>query len=88
MKRLPPSYGTIHVLWSETPELLTAVKSGVITKTLSIRSATTYVKQIRTTPSAVMWRRVAGASIREPLQRCPHCGTALEGETPRPGEGN
>jgi hypothetical protein len=48
VKRLPPSYGTIHVLCGLKPqELLTAVKSGVITKTLSIRSATTYVKQIR-----------------------------------------
>ena len=67
VKRLPPSYGTIHVPGGLKPqELLTAVKSGVITKTLSIRSATTYVKQIRYPTSLLVMveRRVAGASIR------------------------
>lgn len=45
---LPASYGTIHVLCGLKPEeLVTATKLGVITKTLSIRAATAYVKQIR-----------------------------------------
>ncbi len=48
VKRLPPSYGTIHVLCRLKPqELLTAAKTGAISKSLSIRAATAYVKQVR-----------------------------------------
>ena len=48
IRNLPASYGTIHVLCGLKPEeLVTATKLGVITKILSIRAATAYVKQIR-----------------------------------------
>ena len=48
VKRLPASYSTIHKLCALKPEeLVTGTKSGVITPSLSIRAADTYVKQVR-----------------------------------------
>ena len=48
VKRLPASYSTIHKLCSLKPEeLVTAVKSGVVTSSLSNRDADRYVKQVR-----------------------------------------
>ena len=48
IKGLPPSYSTIHVLCSLKPEeLVTAVKSKCVTKTMSVRKAREYTKQVR-----------------------------------------
>ncbi len=48
IEQLPPSYSTIQVLCSLTPEeLVTATKSKVITKKISIRSAKAYIQQIK-----------------------------------------
>ncbi len=48
IKYLPASYSTIHKLCALKPEeLVTAVKSKVVTPTLSSRAADLYVKQVR-----------------------------------------
>ena len=48
VKALPPAYSTIHKLCSLNPrELVTGVRSGAITPSMSIRSADNYVKQIK-----------------------------------------
>ena len=46
--RLPASYSTIHILCALDPEeLVTAVKSKVITSSVSVREAKAYVRQVR-----------------------------------------
>ena len=48
VKKLPASYSTIHALCALKPEeLVTATKSGTINRTISVRAAETYVKQVR-----------------------------------------
>ena len=48
VRRLPPSYSTIHVLCSLSPdELITGALSGAITTSMSVRTAKEYVKQVR-----------------------------------------
>ena len=48
VKALPPAYSTIHKLCSLNPrELVTGVRSGAITPSMSVRSADNYVKQIK-----------------------------------------
>lgn len=48
IKKLPPSYSTIHKLCSLKPEeLLIAVKSDAVNPNLSSRAADLYVKQVR-----------------------------------------
>ena len=48
IKRLPESYSTIHVLFSLKPEeVVTGVKRGDITPSLSIRSAKDYVARVK-----------------------------------------
>lgn len=46
--RLPASYSTIHILCAlDTEELVTAVKSEVISPSMSVREARSYITQIR-----------------------------------------
>lgn len=48
IKKLPGKYSTIHLLCSlKAEELVTAVKSGLITPKMSVRAAEAYVKQVR-----------------------------------------
>lgn len=48
IKKLPASYSTIHTLCALKPEeLVTATKSGTINRTISVRAAEAYVKQVR-----------------------------------------
>ena len=48
VKALPPSYSTIHKLCSlRSKELVTGVRSGAITPSMSVRSADEFVKQVK-----------------------------------------
>jgi hypothetical protein len=48
IKKLPASYSTIHALCALKPEeLVTAIKSGTVNRTISVRGADAYVKQVR-----------------------------------------
>lgn len=48
IKALPASYGTIHVLCGMKPHaLLTAVKTGRVKRSMSIRLATIFVKEVK-----------------------------------------
>ena len=48
IKKLPASYSTIHALCALKPEeLVTAIKSGAVNRTISVRGADAYVKQVR-----------------------------------------
>ena len=74
MKKLPARYSTIHLLCSlKAEELITAVKSGAVTPTMSVRAAELYVKQVRYPLHAAIQEEKAFSVINEDFLFAIHC---------------
>ena len=74
IKGLPSSYSTIHLLCALKPEeLVTAVKSGAVRSTMSVRAAEAYVKQVRFPRLAVINGEKDEWEIKEAMLFSIHC---------------
>jgi len=78
IKGLPSSYSTIHLLCALKPEeLVTAVKSGAVKSTMSVRAAEAYVKQVRFPRLAVINGEKDEWVIKESMLFSIHCPESL-----------
>ena len=78
IKGLPSSYSTIHLLCALKPEeLVTAVKSGAVKSTMSVRAAEAYVKQVRFPRLAVINGEKDEWAIKEVMLFSIHCPESL-----------